>query len=82
MKIEWACAPGNEGGAYTLSINDKTLRGKVSIHTGTWQSYQTTTLGSIEIGNQAQQTAIVRSEKIPAGKALFNIRRIVLSPIE
>ncbi len=80
VAIEWACEPGHEGGTYTFSVAGTKLEGKVDTHTGAWQTYRTTKLGTIKIGTQDKQVAAIRAEKIPAGKAMMNIRRVILTP--
>jgi alpha-L-fucosidase len=82
VTIEWACAPGNEGGTYNLSIGETTIRGRVASNTGAWQTYQVSDVGTITVGSNRSQTAILRSETIPAGKAMMNVRRLVLAPVK
>jgi len=79
--IEWACAPGHQGGAYVLEIDGQNLGGNVSHHTGHWQTYQNLRLGTYETGADPEQTVLLRARHIPAGKALMNVRRIVLKPV-
>jgi len=79
---QWACAPGNEGGTYNLSIGETTIRGKVASNTGAWQTYQVSDFGTITVGSKRSRTAILRSETIPAGKAMMNVRRLVLAPVK
>jgi len=79
--IEWACAPGHEGGAYALEVDGQKLEGKVSHDTGHWQTYQSLRLGTFQTGSAPGQTILLRARQVPAGKALMNVRRIVLKPI-
>ncbi len=82
VTIEWACAPGHEGGAYTFSIAGTTLRGKVATHTSAWQVYHTKVLGRVRTSAETKLTATLRALKVPAGKALMNIRRVILTPVK
>jgi len=77
----WACAPGHEGGAYVLEVDGQTLEGKVSHDTGHWQTCRRLRLSTFRAGSAPGRTILLRARQIPAGKALMNVRRIVLKPI-
>jgi len=82
VEIEWACAPGYQGGVYKVRMGDRTLTGRVDQHTNGWKEYSIRRLGTLSLGNTAQATLQLKAGKIPPGKALMNVRRIILKPVQ
>ena len=56
VEIEWACAPGQEGGAYVLEAGGSKIAQPINEPTGSWKQYRVTRLGPITTGADGDTT--------------------------
>lgn len=82
VKVEYACDPAHTGGAFVLDLAGEKFAGTVSKSTGAWQKYEMMKLGNVKIGKDPELIAEIQATEIPAGKALMNVRKIILKPLD
>jgi hypothetical protein len=80
VRLEYACEPSNEGGAFELTVGGAALEGSIAEATGSWESYRWMELGELTVGDEERATVTLRATRLPEGKALMNLRRVVLVP--
>jgi hypothetical protein len=71
--------PGTEGGRFELTVGMVRLEGVFAKHTGGWQTYEETSLGTLTTGTEEEVTITLKALHI-GSEALTNIRCIELKP--
>jgi alpha-L-fucosidase len=80
--LEYACEPGNEGGRFRVNVGEEALEATVEEATESWTTYEWVELGEVPAGDADRVSVVARATEIPDGKALLNLRRLVLVPAE
>lgn len=80
VRLEYACEPGNEGGRFEVRVGDAVLEARIPQATGSWVDYRWLDLGEVTVGGSVPASVSIRATELPQGKALMNLRRLVLAP--
>jgi hypothetical protein len=79
VSITYSCAAGAEGSGFTVEATDQKLEGK-SQSTGSWASYRTDELGTIELPGTGKCLIAVKPKSEPRWKVI-GLKSVVLEPI-
>jgi len=81
-RVEWeySVSPEAAGNAWQLQINGKKALGGTVESTGSWETFRTQSLGKISLP-AADNAFVIRSEG-PVERALLDLRRMRLIPVE
>jgi hypothetical protein len=79
VRIEYACAAGMGGSAFRVCVGDRQFE-CVSTDTGSWRTYQTTTLGQVDLDRTGTHVVSVKPSTRTPWKAL-SLRSLVLDPV-
>jgi alpha-L-fucosidase len=78
VEITYACESASAGSAFTLSVLDQELKGKVE-PTGAWNKFAAKKLGSLRLPGSGRYTVTVKADTMPRG-AVMNLKAVVLKP--
>lgn len=79
VEIVYACENGHGGGLYELTIGKHRFTG-TSAHTGTWEDYQTLSVGDLSV-DPGPIKILLKPLHLEPGKALMNVRSVRLVPV-
>lgn len=80
VTMKYGCGTGNEGSEVAILVNDQTLKLNVE-DTGGFQEWVEVSLGEVDLSTKGKQKLAVVPQK-KAGKAVMDIRHIVLTPVK
>jgi beta-mannosidase len=72
-----SCPNGEEGSTYTVSVGDQSVPGTVAA-TGSFDKYQNTTLGTVQIPQAGDTTLVVRATSKPH-RFVMNLKSVTLT---
>lgn len=78
MSLYYGCGSGNEGSEVVILVNDQEKTMTVE-DTGGFQSWKKLSLGEVELSATGENKIAILPET-KAGKAVFDVRKIVLNP--
>ena len=78
VALTYACDRGSGGSTFTVACAGSRLTGTVA-ETGSWTTFRTLDLGTLELG-PGSQTVTVRASSKP-GLAVMNLRSLTLKPV-
>ena len=79
VKVVQGCGDGNGGSEVAVLVNDQTLKFKVE-ETGGFQNWKTREIGEIEFKHAGEHKVAIKPLS-KAGKAVMDVKKIVLVPI-
>jgi len=78
VSLTYACHPGADGSAFTLTIGDQSVSGKVKA-TGTFHTYVTEEIGTVSLAAGKYDAQLKVTAK--PGKWVMNLVKVTLNPV-
>ncbi|MBN1342380.1 MAG: alpha-L-fucosidase [Phycisphaerae bacterium] len=79
VTLRYACPNGSQGSSFVVEVGDGRIETKVPSPTGSWDAYQTVSLGRIRMDKVGSHTLSVKP-KGKTGEAVMNLKWITLRP--
>ena len=80
LEVTYSCDAASSGSEFTVSIDNREFSGKTR-ETGSWNSYETQSLGKIKLDKTGRYTIVVKPASKPEWKSM-GLKAITLKPIK